>query len=678
VPHAQGAAGLLCVVPVVAGEQENPPPSPEEWRKLPLAEFVSQIDRLTSGTDPVSEQLWTEIRSQSAERLLSAIGAGTQADYRDLVSLYMWGSPNLTVQQRDTVLASLKPPADQVSAWTFDKMRSAHERMERGSMPQATRDELVVAWLKDRDVGSFSSLSETGWLFEQVHQIKRDQVSVPTFSVRWTGFVQAPTDGAYTFSICPINLDFQHLGEFRRQTTVVWIADRQALDSSKNGWTFKAEPVSLKGNEKAPIRVELSYTCSGKDISDDRPAIAILMWEGPGMNTRVVPGSALSLPEGGGTGLQAEYRLVENGQQKTAARVDPNIDQIWHRGCYLVPSHPELHSRLADRLWVLATDPNVLAEWEKTGAARDSNWLGGAWWFLESLPSSRHKTLLAELLARPGLLESASQSRASEFYRYCRVGAPDQALEFFGAWARMHPDAPPEFGPEFYKGNRALFREASARMVWEYRPHLDALETRYLELPDGRCCLPVAYTLSYGHWAEGRIGEWIGKLKARLDDEKLSGDRRVNWLLARAQAQEIRDSRPDRYCLTFDRTLAGLGWLQEACLVAQAEAVRLRAYKELAVRQAARSRIEAARSTLNAAAKRCTAPELAETLAAWRQELEQLAGWFEKLQQDLAAAARQHHIDILRGRLRRARDRDDQAAAARYEQLLTDAGAKID
>ena len=73
---------------------------------------------------------------------------------------------------------------------------------------------------------------------------------------------------------------------------------------------------------------------------------------------------------------------------------------------------------------------------------------------------------------------------------------------------------------------------------------------------------------------QGNILPWIERLEARLADESLTGDRRVNWLLARAQAEEIRRGRPHEHYLTVERPLAGRAWIEEATLVAESEGVR--------------------------------------------------------------------------------------------------------
>ena len=98
------------------------------------AGFRGEITQLTSTAEPLPDALWTEIRSQSAERLLQAVVQGTAADDGNLVSLYVWARPTLTPEQITTVLAGLVPPANQVSTWTYEQMRGVHARMNEAGL----------------------------------------------------------------------------------------------------------------------------------------------------------------------------------------------------------------------------------------------------------------------------------------------------------------------------------------------------------------------------------------------------------------------------------------------------------------------------------------------------------------------------------------------------------------
>ncbi len=565
------------------------------------------------------------------------------------MSLYLWARPNLTPEQAATVLAGLSPQANQVSSWTYEKMLSVQARMNQAGMPIDSNHALTLAWLENRDVRTLENVDELGWLFAQVQLMDRTETGAQEFTVRWSGSIQAPASGQYTLSVCPFDLNFRSGNTFRQQTTKIWIANEQVLDSTQDGWTFQSRPVSLSAGQSTAIRIEFSFTCWPAGVMDARPAVAMLYWEGPGMNKQLVPTAALVPPSGNQEehGLQGEYLLTVTGQENAVTRLDPEINFIWYHQCFVVSAYNDLRSRLAEQLYAVAGEVSTLARWENEAGANPHQWQA-QWAFLESLNATRQKGWVLALLAHPALLEECTSQGADNLYSRCRIGAPDQALQLVGEWAQLHGDETVKLAVNFYQANRDVYRRLAQEMVWQYREHLDRLEQDYLALPDGRCSLPVAYTLSYGYWMQKRITEWIDKLDARLADEQLTGDRRVNWLLARAQAEEIRHSPPQRHWWTVDRFLAGRGWLEEATLVAQSETVRLRAFQELAARQTVEQRIAAANKVLDEAARRCGSAESVAALAQWRQELDGLSQAFQERREHEETLIREAYAQRLR------------------------------
>ena len=647
------------------------PKLPRAGGNLSLPDFVREITALTSGTEPLAETLWTEIRSQSAERLLSAVTAGTAADYGDLVSLYLWGRPQLTPEQAATVLAGLRPQTNQVSAWTYEKMRSVLVQMDVAGLPVDTIHALPLAWLENRDVRTLENVDQLGWLFSQLQY--RQEIGPQEFSVRWTGLVRVPTDGLYTFSICPLDLNFQHQSTFRKQTLSIWLGEQQILDSSQGGWTYQASPVALQAQQATPLRVELSFACSSEGVMDARPAVALLAWEAAGLSKQLVPSAALSTPDGSRSGLEGAYLLKTRGQEVSVTRVDPQLNFIWYHQSFVISPLDDLRARLAEQLYAVASSASTLARWEQDEPANPERWQAH-WAFLESLTVTRQKDWAHVLLAHPVLLADCANWAAANLYSRCRIGAPDEALQLVGQWAQAHADESPALAVDFYPANREVYRELARRLVWQYRPHWEPFEQEYLVLPEGGCALPAAYTLAYAYWDDQRIGEWVDKLESRLADEQLTGDRRVNWLLARAQAEEIRYSPANQHWFTTDRFLAGREWLEEASLVAQSEPVRLRVYRELVARLTVDERLPAARKLLDEAAKRCSSAESTTALAQWRSELDALDQALQTRRQRQEAEAQDAYVQQLRSRHQQAVAQGDEAASTRYQALLSAAG----
>ena len=340
--------------------------SPDSWRQLSLADFVREITQLTSGSEPLADELWAEIRSQAAERLLQAVAAGTPADYGDLVSLYLWGRPQLSPEQTTTALAGLVPQATQVSAWTIEKLLAVHARMNEAGLPVDALHTLVLAWLEQRDVRTLANVDQLGWLFAQVQLAHRQDTGRQAFTVRWTGTLQPPVDGACTLSICPLRLNFRSGQTFREESTKIFVAEQPVLDSARDGGTFRADPVTLTAGQRVPLRVELSFACSSAGVIGDLPAVALLYWEAPGLARQLVPSAALATPDGRQPGLQGDYALQVGENQVTTTRVDPQLNFVWYHQCFVVSPLAELRNwRSSCTPW-----PVTRARWPAGRASR--------------------------------------------------------------------------------------------------------------------------------------------------------------------------------------------------------------------------------------------------------------------------------------------------------------------
>ena len=259
-----------------------------------------------------------------------------------------------------------------------------------------------------------------------------------------------------------------------------------------------------------------------------------------------------------------------------------------------------------------------------------------------------------------------------------RFASPDTALELFGTWARQQADAAPAITLDFYDANRRALRWASQMMTWQQPGHYQALDEQYLVMPDGSCCLPVAYVVAFSHFSLGKIQQWIERLDAMLEGPQVTGDVRASWLIARAQAEEIRRGRPGRHQQTLDRLLAGLGYLEEASLVAQSPEAKLRVYGELIARHGAEERVDYALQIIQQARTAVTEPGAADTLGAWQQQLEALTDQIAQRRKQREEFAQQAYLQRLRARYQKAEAAENEASASRYRALLIQAGAKLE
>jgi len=289
---------------------------------------------------------------------------------------------------------------------------------------------------------------------------------------------------------------------------------------------------------------------------------------------------------------------------------------------------------------------------------------------LELLTSRQRAEFVNEVLTRPGLLKKATGGQVCELYFAARLGALDAALEMLGKWCQLHPDGETILGTPHSPYQHGWYREITIGIVWQYAPHHEMLEEQYLEMPDGGCSLPVACVFAHAYKVQDRYDEWIEKLDGRLADKSITGDQRVNWLLARAYAEEMLEAQPKRRFAPNIRPLAGKGWIETACLVAQTEPVRRRAYKELMVRWLAEGQFGSAREVVATAESRLTSPESTEALTAWTAEIDRLVEEERLRQEARKIRVEQDYLRSLEERRRRAESRGNQEAVGRLTEMI--------
>jgi hypothetical protein len=117
------------------------------------------------------------------------------------------------------------------------------------------------------------------------------------------------------------------------------------------------------------------------------------------------------------------------------------------------------------------------------------------------------------------------------------------------------------------------------------------------------------------------VDDWIVRLDQILADPSLTGEKRINWLLARAYAEEIRSGPPGRGAWRMPELAFGDGWLKEALIVAETGSSRTRVEQELVARMVARGNVDQASHEIDALASNPDA-DLAQRLADWRNIIE--------------------------------------------------------
>jgi hypothetical protein len=575
------------------------------------------------------------------------------------------------------------------SFMSFVELQSSVERVGALHSSERSPARLIEEWLAGRDLNELS-IDDVRWCF--VNSLPNEQER-RSFSVTWTGILTPPRTGLYVFSVSPINVNGIGRDATRHRISVnvaetevlstedeshseaslpaVEPINRSAADSRQPAaeaivkkWNSRGTPIELQGSHPSPIEVVLEY--EGVVGNDSSPPSAILCWEGPGLERQPVGESYFSNLARTPGGLKAEYKWQDAQGPHSVVQESACIDYAWTSSSRVAPSRPQLNARLADRLWLLAVDPEYL---KKCAAGESEHVYFQDYLSTEYLSTARRQQFLELLVEQPDLLVKASDKAVLRLYRKLRFGAEEAALDMLGHWMQLHADLAPEIAADFFSANREVYWELAHLLTQQLPGQYQSLQDRFLEMGDGRCALPVAYTVAYAHLLEQSlpgladkssvapgVNEWISLLSDSLADASLSGDLRVNWLLARAQAEESRHS------LGQANLVAGQGWLDEASLVAEGEEVRLRVANERITRLAGMKMWPEAVAELEATPG---APD------GWSGKLRQLK------EQQLAAARQEAtnlrlaHIREFERRRQVAADRGDTIAEVRYADKLS-------
>jgi len=642
----------------------------EDWGKeRSISDYSQNIEELHSlmPENNKAVRLMVAIRAHAATKALS-LTSSSNIGFNERIAYYRLGRHKVKPEQQQRVLEQVSPRTAEMADWTVEQLDETSEELRNLGAPRFVISDMTGRWLETHRDDYLSAENMT----RIYRDLDREVGGAYKLEATWTGAVTATAGGNYSFSICPININADMPGEKMFHTVAVWVDGKQVIDSTPENWAPDGGSANLEAGKKADIRFEWTLECEGKGHNHVFPAVAQLLWKGPGISKSVIPSSVLTPPEGEDNGLQGDFRLIREGKQDVLAqRIDPNLNMVWDRRNLFVSPLRSSAVKLASGIHTKAMAPAHLSECEldeeDDGTTHE--------YFkdistLEMLTSRQRAEFVGEVLTRPGLLRKAAGDRICELYFAARVGALDAALEMLGKWCQAHPNGETILGTRHSPYRHGWYKEINIGIVWQYAPHHEMLEEQYLEMPDGGCNLTAACILAHSYKDQDRFEQWIEKLETRLADKSLAGDQRVNWLLARAYAEEMRRGRPGRHYVPLVRPLAGRGWIETACLVAQTEPVRLRAYRELMARWLSDSKFDKAREVVATAQARLTSPESAEALSSWTTEIDRLESVVQKECDAYVENANEAYRNKLRERLSRARQRGDDRAVATYEEKL--------
>jgi PA14 domain len=659
--------------------QQQPVTLPPGWQQMAPTDFAAAIRSLVDqGTfDSLSQADKSAAAAYGKQLFLQINVAATTLSYQTLEMLH-WVSryslPNKVVEQtRQGLLAR----QDNWTGQPYAEIRAKVMMLSRLQAPPYVLVSQAQKWVAAG--GSPSQVPQADLKYDIVRQgFTNLNVITGSFSVQWSGQLNPPQTGNYTFSISPINVNstsssFGNTGlnsvQFPIQYTVsLSVAGQVILTASPGNWVTQSNAVNLTANQQVPLQMTVSISAS--QITPGK-LHAMLYWQGPGIATSLVPQANLTLPDGSAQGLQATYTwTTPNGQTQTLTRTDAMIDCAWTTASLLLSQDTTIADQSSAAMWQAVTAPAFL-----TSLAGPPVQLHP---FLQEpddaaagLSSANRQAFLNLLLQNPAVLAPADPKHMAYFFQAFRLGAPDQALSVFSSWASQWADVSSGFAIDrvFDGDARDGYRKMALYTTQELPGQVAQLQSGSLQLTDGRCCLPVAYTLAASYLGRGKLGQWIGYLDAQLNNSTLTGDLRVNWLLARSFAEEIRFSSQNLYVPLTSRALDGRAFLDQANQAAQSPGVKARVLKEIATRLIWAGEFQAATNLLQQATSSLPGAQQS-LLAAWQQEISTLAAAAAQAQQNQAAAAQQAYLNTLKQRRDQAAAQGNTALVNRYNTLI--------
>jgi hypothetical protein len=691
------AVAFLSLVSVglsVAPAQSQQSALPANWQQLSPTDFGTLVQGyFQQGTfQSLSPTDQSSLAAQGALLFSQVNISNTSLSYQTLEALQRVGASQLDQWAVAQAKSAITARQDDWTGKPYAEMFAKVMLMTRLQVPDSISTPEARRWVLAG--GTADQVRPNDLVFDFVRQMFADfKVIDRTFEVSWVGKINAPQSGDYTFSISPIDLNSGHSSPGINVSMTVLIAGQAIITARPpappdplsptyqpgarptSNWVVRSNPVTLTAG--TPVDLQAILSVEAPHGIPPGALHAMLLWEGPGITKQLVPTSAVSQAQTGTSGFQATYSWRTRGQQQSLSRTDPVIDFSWTGSAVLVASDTTSASQSADAMWQAMTAPAFLASYANaTPSPKLHPFLREPYEASCGLSTARRQAFLDLLVQNPTLLDAVDATHAAAFFQAFRVGTPDQALTVFGTWATRQADLTCALATDrFFDGDTRLALASMAILTTQQMPtQATSLQNDFLQLPDGRCSLPVAYTLTYSYLGLGNLSNWMSTLDAKLADPTVTGDLRVNWLLARAHAQEFTRTAPLHY--PFGQSypsswpVDGRSYLFQALKAAQTPSVQVRVAKEIAGRLVSAAEFQKVKDFLTQLSSSLPADQKA-IVAGWQQQIDSFQTAAAQSTQNQPAEAKKGYIMTLQARRAQAASQGDSASVSLYDALIS-------
>jgi hypothetical protein len=666
---------------------------PANWQQLTATDFATLVQGyFQQGTfQSLSSADQASLTAQGALLFSQIDIANTALGYQTLLQLLSVGQSQLDQWATAQAKTALIARTDNWTGKPYAEMRAKVMLMRRLQVPDPASVVQGRNWVLAG--GTADQVPQSDLILDFVRQMFADfKVVNGSFTATWVGQINVPQTGDYTFTISPIDVNMGFSSPSASVSMTVFLAGQPIISARPPAapdprsllvarvpftptsyWVSQSNAVTLTAGTPMNIQVVVSVI-AGQALPGGLHAV--LSWQGPGIATSVVPASAFTQGQNGTPGLQATYAWTVNGQLQTLTRTDPMIDCSWTNSAIILAQDPTSANQSADSMWQALTSSDFVTSCTSATPVKLHPFLREPEEASCGLSSARRAAFLDLLVQNPALLDAMDAAHAVDCFQAFRVGATDKALNVFGTWATRQPDSTCVLASErfFDRTTRTSLSGMAILTTQQLPSQATTLEQQFLQLADGRCSLPVAYVLAYSYLGRGRLSDWIATLNAKLTDQTVTGDLRVNWLLARGQAEEFTILAPQQYpfgaIYPSSSPLAGQTYLYQAVNAAQSPSVKVRAAKEIAARLTAAGDLQGATGFL-AQMTSTLADDQKAIVSTWQQTINgYVSGQAQAVQAQLSLASK-GYVKTLQARRDQAASSGDAAAVSRYDALIS-------
>jgi hypothetical protein len=352
--------------------------------------------------------------------------------------------------------------------------------------------------------------------------------------------------------------------------------------------------------------------------------MVLVTWQRDDGPAEIIPPTAFTTPDGSTPGLLGDYYATLDFAQKILTRVDPGLQNVWSEK-QVASGFADQQSQVVDSCWKAINAPNFLASIHDKPQFIESDLPH----LLKRLPARDRAAILSQLTVQPEMLQAASAFGVRSLFPHLFMLPTDATEDFFLAWVTHRDVDANQILPYPGWGQGTFISYAYDVYGWVGHflrganwPIAERLLNERLENQDGSCNLMVAYCVGMAAIADGRGDDMQRRLDQRLEDNALTGDTRVSWLIARAFFEEVSAA-------GIPRPIRGLPYLDEAALVVDSPELRFRVLQETVARLA--SLDQGGRATEHLQGAESAYPTHAAEIAGWRDKINELAAHYRKV-----------------------------------------------